>query len=162
VFDGGRFGFNAKKPRSQGKKGKDMPYEDEEPPYVEPDPELDALARAVIGAAIEVHKQLGGPGLDESLYEVAMWVELRLRNIPFQKQIVIDVPYKGEKIGDKRIDLIVGGRLVVELKAVEQLAPLHSAQLKTYLKITRCRLGLIINFNTILLRDGIKRILNPM
>jgi GxxExxY protein len=139
----------------------EMPYEDEEPPYVEPDPELDALAHAVIGAAMEVHKRLG-PGLDEALYEGAMRVELQHRHIPFVHQVIVQVDYKGTVIGEKRLDLIVGGCLVVELKAVEQLTPLHSAQLRTYLKITRCRLGLLINFNTPLLKDGIKRIINPL
>ena len=137
-----------------------MPYEDEEPPYVEPDAELDSLARAVIGAAIEVHRQLGA-GLDESLYRNALCVELRNANISFAKEVIIDVTYKGEVIGTKRIDFIVGGRLIVELKAVESLAPLHSAQVRTYLKITRLKLGLLINFNVPILKDGIKRIINP-
>ena len=138
-----------------------MPYEDEDPPYVEPDVELDELAHRVIGDAIEVHKKLGA-GLDESLYERALCIELRQRDIPFVCQVIVEVQYKGEKIGERRIDVIVGGRLIVELKAVESLTPLHSAQLRTYLKITNCRLGLLINFNTIILKDGIKRIINPL
>ena len=136
-----------------------MPYDDEDPPYVEPDPKLDALARAVIGAAIEVHRQYG-PGLDEPLYEAAMQAEMRLRGIPFQCQVWIDVEYKGEQIGKRRIDLIVGERLIVELKAVEQLTPLHMMQVKTYLKLMRLTLGLLINFNVILLKDGIKRVIH--
>jgi GxxExxY protein len=120
-------------------------HELEDPPFVEPDRELDALAHAVIGAAIEVHKHYG-PGLDESLYERALCVELELRGIPFQCQALVDVTYKGRPIGSKRIDLIVGGRLVVELKAVEALSPLHSAQVRTYLKFRRLTLGLLINF----------------
>lgn len=136
-----------------------MPYDDEDPPYVEPDRELDALAHAVIGTAIEVHKQYG-PGLDEALYEAAMIVEMRLRGIPFQSQVWVDVEYKGEQIGRRCIDLIVGDRLIVELKAVEALTPLHGAQLKTYLKIMRLTLGLLINFNVILLKDGIKRVIH--
>ena len=135
-----------------------MPYEGEDPPYVEPDAELDALAKAVIGAAIEVHRRFG-PGLDEALYQAAMQVELRYRQIPFASQVSVPVLYREEPIGTRRIDLIVGGRLVVELKAVEQLTPLHSAQIKTYLKITGLTLGLLINFNTILLKDGIKRVI---
>jgi GxxExxY protein len=91
-----------------------MPYEGEDPPYVEPDPELDALAHAVIGAALEVHRRYG-PGLDEALYEAAVEVELRLRGIPFESQVWIDVMYKGQIIGKRRMDLIVGERLVVEL-----------------------------------------------
>ncbi len=136
-----------------------MPYEEEDPPYVEPDVELDALAKVVIGAAIEVHKQFG-PGLDEALYEAAMEVELRRRDIPFQPQVHVDVQYKGEVIGQRRIDLLIAGRLIVELKAVEQLTPLHKAQVLTYLRITRLKLGLLINFNVILLKDGLKRIIN--
>jgi GxxExxY protein len=136
-----------------------MPHEGEDPPYVEPDPELDALAHAVIGAAIEVHRHYG-PGLDEALYEAAMDVEMKRRGIAFQSQVLIDVEYKGELIGKRRIDLIVGGRLVVELKAVEELTPLHKAQVKTYLKLMCLELGQLINFNVILLRDGIKRIIH--
>jgi GxxExxY protein len=136
-----------------------MPYEDEEPPFVEPDPELDANAHAVIGAAIEVHRQLGA-GLDEVLYKNALCIELRRANIQFAKEVVVDVMYKGELVGTKRIDFIVGGRLIIELKAVEALAPLHSAQVRTYLKITKLKLGLLINFNVPILKHGIKRIIN--
>ncbi len=128
-----------------------MPYENEEPPYVEPDQELDALAHAVIGAAMEVHKRLGA-GLDEAVYENAMCVELNLRIIAYVRQVVVEVGYKDVVIGQKRIDLIVAGKLIVELKSVVQLSPLHSAQMRTYLKITRCRVGLLINFNTPLLK----------
>ena len=135
-----------------------MPYEGENPPYVEPDPELDALAHAVIGAALEVHRRRG-PGLDEGLYESALAIEFRLRDIPFERQVAIDVLYKGEFIGQKRLDFMVGGRLVVELKAVEQLTPLHKAQVLTYLKISGMKLGLLINFNTIILKDGLKRVI---
>ena len=143
-----------------------MPYEDEEPPYVErpvvePDPELDALASAVIGAAIEVHRNLG-PGLDEILYESGLCVEFRLRGIRFTRQVIVPVIYKGEVIGEKRIDLIVEDRLVVELKAVEALTALHKAQLHTYLKILKLKLGLLINFNCPVLKDGIKRVVNRM
>lgn len=135
-----------------------MPYEGEDPPFAEPDPELDALAHAVIGAAIEVHRR-NGPGLDEALYEAAMAVELGLRNIPFQSQVWFDVGYKGHVIGKRRLDFIVGGRLVLELKAVGELTPLHKAQVKTYLKISGLTLGLLINFNVIFLKDGIHRII---
>ena len=125
---------------------------------IEPDAELSALTHAVIGAAIEVHRILG-PGLDEGLYERAMCIELGLRKIPFLKQIVVEVGYKGEVIGEKRLDLIIDGRLVVELKAIEALAAVHEAQLHTYLKITKIRLGLLINFNSTLLKDGIRRVI---
>ena len=138
-----------------------MPYEGEDPPWVEPDPELDAIAHAVIGAAIEVHRSLG-PGLDECLYESALCVEFRLRGIEFARQVIVPVLYKGEVIGEKRIDLIVGRRLIVELKSVEALTPLHKAQLQTYLRIMNLKLGLLINFNSIILKDGLKRVINPI
>jgi GxxExxY protein len=123
--------------------------------------ELDSLACAVIGAALEVHKQLG-PGLLESVYEEAMCVELRLRGIPFANQVIVSVNYKGYAVGENRLDLLVGDQthaaLIVELKAVEALNTLHQAQLITYLKITGHRLGLLINFNVPRLREGgIKR-----
>jgi GxxExxY protein len=131
----------------------------DEQAWPEPDAELDALAHAVIGAAIEVHQTLG-PGLDEALYQAALCIELRLRGIAYAKQVIVEVEYKGEKIGEKRLDLLVGGRLIVELKAVESIAPLHKAQVLTYEKITRLRLGILINFNCTLLKDGIRRIIN--
>jgi GxxExxY protein len=135
-----------------------MPYEGEEPSYVEPDRELDELARLTIGAAIEAHRRLG-PGLDEGMYQGAMEVELQLRGISFARQVDMPIEYKGVAIGTRRIDLVVGGRLIVELKSVEQLGPLHRAQLMTYLRITGLTLGLLINFNTIILKDGLKRVI---
>jgi len=137
-----------------------MPYDEEEPPYVEPDVEMNELTGRAIAAAYEVYGGLG-PGLDESIYRAAMCRELSIREIPFQTEVWIDVAYKGEVVGRKRIDLLVAGRLVLELKAVETLTPLHKAQLLTYLKIMRFRVGLLINFNSTLLKDGIKRVLNP-
>ena len=142
-----------------------MPYEGEEPPYLdrprlEPDPILDELTGAVIGAAIEVHRQLG-PGLDEMLYEAAMCTEFRLRSISFARQVIVPVMYKGEQIGEKRLDLLVDRRVIVEIKAVESLCALHKAQLHTYLKIMKYKLGLLINFNSLVLKDGIKRVINP-
>jgi GxxExxY protein len=134
-----------------------MPYENEEPPFVEPDRELDALASAVIGAAIEVHRATG-PGLDEASYENALAIEFRLRGIPFARQVIVTVAYKNENIGERRLDFLVNGQLILEIKAVEQLAPIHKAQVNTYLKITGFKLGLLINFNVPILKDGIKRI----
>ena len=107
-----------------------------------------------------MHKKLG-PGLDEGLYERALCVEFRLRNMEFVHQVIVPVMYKGEVIGEKRLDFIVAGKLIIELKAVEELSPLHKAQLNSYLKITGLKLGLLINFNTILLKDGIKRVIRP-
>jgi GxxExxY protein len=119
--------------------------------------ELDILARRTIGAAIEVHRSLG-PGFLESVYEEALAIELGLQNIPFARQVTIAVPYKGHIVGESRVDILVANALVVELKAVDLLAPIHSAQLISYLKATGHRLGLLINFNVPILKEGIKRL----
>jgi GxxExxY protein len=124
---------------------------------IEPDEELDRLAHEVIGAAIEVHRILG-PGFLESVYEEALCAELRLRAIPFQRQVPIPIFYKGVAIGQGRLDLLVKENLIIEIKTVESLAPIHSAQAISYLKATGHRLALLINFNTAILKDGIKRI----
>jgi GxxExxY protein len=121
---------------------------------------MTVLSGAVIGAAIEVHRVLG-PGLDEALYEAALAIELRRRNIAFTRQVVTPVDYKGERIGEKRLDFVIDGRLLLELKAVEELAAVHKAQVLTHLKITGLKLGLLINFNSAILKDGIKRIICP-
>ena len=134
-----------------------MPFEDEDVELIEPCPEVDGLAHQVIGAAIEVHRHLG-PGLLESVYENALCVELRLRGIPFVRQVAIGVDYKGELVGESRLDLLVGGVLIVELKAVENLLSIHKAQVISYLRITKRQLGLLINFNTVVLKNGIKRV----
>ena len=115
-------------------------------------------SQAVIGAAIEVHRELG-PGLDEALYEAALAHEFVFRSIAFDRQPSIPVVYKGEMIGDRRLDFVVEGKLIVELKAVSELAPVHLAQLKTYLTITGLQLGLLINFNVAVLKDGLKRVI---
>ena len=125
---------------------------------VEPSTELDELAYAVIGAAIEVHRLLG-PGFLESVYEEALCVELTLRGTRFARQLPIGVQYKGQKIGEARLDLVVDDSLLVELKAVEGVAPIHVAQILSYLKATRLRLGLLISFNVTTLRRGIKRVI---
>jgi GxxExxY protein len=135
-----------------------MPNDFEDLPIFEPDAELDALTHVVIGAAIEVHRQIG-PGLDEASYATALAIEFRLRRIVFEKEVVVPVSYKGHEIGTKRIDFIVGRRLIVELKAIEEVAKVHYAQVRTYLKITGMQLGLLLNFNTAVLKDGIKRII---
>jgi GxxExxY protein len=123
----------------------------------EPDADTDRLAQEVIGAAIEVHRALG-PGFLESLYEQAMSIELGLRGISLQRQILVAVSYKGHSIGESRLDLLVDGKLIVELKAVDQFAPIHTAQVMSYLKATGHRLGLLINFNVVRLKDGVKRV----
>jgi len=130
---------------------------------MEPDKRTDDVARAAIGAAIEVHRVLG-PGYLESVYEEALAVELNLRGIPFERQKTVAVNYKGHAVGEGRLDLLVDSRLVVELKAVEALAPIHTAQVMSYLKTMRLPLGLLLNFNVPLLKTGIKRIIlsNPL
>lgn len=124
---------------------------------VEPDRELDELAHRVIGAAIEVHRGLGS-GYLESVYEEAMAVEMGLREIPFERQRSFEVLYKDRRVGEGRLDFLVGGRLVVELKTVDQFAAIHFAQVLDYLKAGSFQLGLLINFKSAVLRDGIQRI----
>ena len=124
---------------------------------IEPDQKADELARAVIGAAIEVHRQLG-PGFLESIYEEALCVEFENRQIPFERQKEISVSYKSRQIGVQRVDFLVGQSLIVELKAIEALADIHKAQVISYLKATHLSLGLLINFNVPVLKDGIQRI----
>jgi GxxExxY protein len=123
----------------------------------EPSPELDGLAKSVIDSALEVHRQLG-PGFLESVYEEALAFELTVRDIPFERQRPITVNYKGRVVGEGRVDLLVAGELLVELKAVETLAPIHKAQVISYLKATGHQLGLLINFNVAVLRTGIQRV----
>ena len=123
----------------------------------EPDEALNRLAEAVIGAAIEVHRELG-PGFLEALYEQALCQELRARAIPFVRQAAFPVLYKTAPIGEARIDLLVDARMVVELKATDGYAAIHLAQLLSYLKTTGLTLGLLINFNVPVLRHGIRRV----
>ncbi len=102
--------------------------------------------------------RLLGPGYLESVYEQALAIELELRNIPFERQKPIRVNYKGREVGEGRLDLLVGSSLIVELKAVDSLAPIHTAQVMSYLKTTHYPIGLLINFNVPVLKTGIKRI----
>jgi len=120
--------------------------------------EINALTGKVIGAAIEVHKELG-PGLLESIYEECLSREFDLQGIPYQRQKRMDIHYKGKKIaGDYRMDFVVEDRLIVELKACDRLLPLHDAQVLTYLKLTGISIGLLINFNVPVLKEGIRRL----
>ncbi len=120
--------------------------------------ERDPVTEGVIGAAIEVHRNLG-PGLLESAYETCLSHELTLRGIEHRCQVELPVVYKGMKLDASFImDVVVPGRLVVELKAVEKLLPVHDAQLLTYLKLSKIRLGLLLNFNVPVLKNGIKRL----
>ena len=120
--------------------------------------ERDELTEQIIGAAIEVHKELG-PGLSETHYELALCHELELRGIPYVRQMEVDVVYKGKAIGKTRIDLLVADRVIVELKACESLSSIHRAQCITYLTVTNKTVSLLINFNVLVLKDGIKRII---
>jgi GxxExxY protein len=115
------------------------------------------LTHAIIGAAIEVHKLLG-PGLLESAYEESLAREFVLRKIPFERQKPAPMVYKDVKLEcGYRTDFLVDGKVVVELKAVECFAPVHEAIVLTYLRLSGCRLGLLINFNVPILKDGIRR-----
>jgi GxxExxY protein len=117
----------------------------------------ESLTEQIIGAAIEVHKALG-PGLLESAYEECLCHELRLRQLPFRRQISLPVEYKGVKLNCGYVlDLIVQESVLLELKSVESVIPVHEAQLLTYMKMTGLRVGLIINFNVAVLARGIVR-----
>jgi GxxExxY protein len=119
--------------------------------------ELSQLTETIIGAAIEVHRTIG-PGLLESAYEECLCRELSLRQVPFQRQAPLPVSYKGIQLDcGYRLDLLVAGQVVLELKSIERLEAIHEAQLLTYLRLSKCRVGLLINFNVPLLKDGIVR-----
>lgn len=115
------------------------------------------IAHEVIGAAIEVHRLLG-PGFLEKIYERALTHELELRGLGVQRQHEILVPYKDILIPGQQLDLLVAGRVIVVLKAVDQFHPIHHAQLLSYLKATGLRLGLLLNFNVKMMKEGIKRL----
>jgi GxxExxY protein len=117
---------------------------------------LKRLTERIIGCAIEVHRQLG-PGLLEGTYEAALCIELQIAGLNFVRQPVFPVVYKGQVIGEYRLDLIVEGTVIVEIKSVERFDPIFEAQVLTYLRVTGKEIGLLMNFNSRLLRDGIKR-----
>jgi GxxExxY protein len=123
----------------------------------EPDQSLDQLAREVIGAAIDVHREIG-PGFLESVYQNALCYELGLRKIAYEAQALAPMTYKGYTVGEGRIDVLVERRLIVDLKAIEAFEAVHQAQVISYLKAMRLSLGLLINFNMPILKDGIRRI----
>jgi GxxExxY protein len=121
-----------------------------------------ALTEQVIAAAIEVHRELG-PGLLESVYQEAMCCELRLRGLHFECQRAVPLRYKGEPLtNDLRLDLVVSDAVIVEVKSVRELAPIHQAQLLTYLRLTGLSVGLLLNFNEETLKQGIKRVSNSL
>ncbi|MBW1788475.1 MAG: GxxExxY protein [Deltaproteobacteria bacterium] len=120
--------------------------------------DINQLTGQVIGAAIEVHKALG-PGLLESAYEECLCRELDLRRIHYKRQQDLPIEYKGVKLDcGYRLDLMVENLVILELKSVERLEPIHDAQLLTYLKLTGFKIGLLINFHVPVLREGIKRL----
>ncbi|MEM8955608.1 MAG: GxxExxY protein [Verrucomicrobiota bacterium] len=124
-------------------------------------PIADKRSHEVIGAAIEVHK-LKGPGLIESIYEKCLMHELTLRNIPASNQMDVPIDYKGFVFTESlTLDVIVDNSLILELKAVEKVLPIHKAQLLSYMKLLDIPLGLIINFNVVRLVDGIRRLILP-
>src|SRR5690554_2847999 len=118
------------------------------------------ISKKIIGAAIEVHKQLG-PGLLESSYEVCLAYELRQQGLNIQTQIALPVVYKEVKLeAGYRIDVLVENKVIIEIKALEALADIHTAQILTYLKLKDLKLGLLINFNSVKVIDGVKRVIN--
>lgn len=122
--------------------------------------DINELTGGVIGAAIEVHKALG-PGLLESAYEECLCRELELRGLLYERQKEVPVEYKGLKLDcGYRLDIVVAGAVILELKACEKIEPIHEAQLLTYLKLTGIKYGLLINFNVAVLKNGIKRLAN--
>jgi len=118
--------------------------------------DLNQATKTIIGCAIEVHTQLG-PGLLENTYEQALAMEFEQAGMKFRRQVAVPVIYKGRRIGEHRLDLLVKDAIVVEIKSVERLDPVFEAQVLTYLRITGKRLGLLINFNPRLVTRGIKR-----
>ena len=122
--------------------------------------DINDLTGEVIGAAIEVHRILG-PGLLESIYEECLCIEFDKRKIPYQRQKEIPIVYKDTKLDSAhRLDIIVSNNLIVELKACDSIQPVHEAQVLTYLKLTGIKVGLLINFNVPLIKQGIKRKIN--
>jgi GxxExxY protein len=126
--------------------------------FEEPTSDVDAVASAVLEAAVEVHRVLG-PGFFEGVYEQALCLELTLRGIAFVRQPAMAIAYKGHPVGDVRPDLLVAQRLVIELKTVDRLAPIHLAQALSYLKATQLPLAVVINFNVPVLLRGVRRVI---
>jgi GxxExxY protein len=125
---------------------------------VEPSREHDRIAKEIVDSAYAVHVALG-PGLLESLYEECLAVELEARSFKVRRQVAIPVVYRTVRVdAGYRMDMLVNDLVVVEVKAVEKLIPLHEAQLLTYLKLSRYQLGLLVNFNVPRVRDGIRRV----
>ncbi len=121
------------------------------------------ISRAIYECAIETHRTLGGPGLLESIYEEALAWELQQRSLNVQRQVSLPVPYKGQTLGTPlRIDLLVEGKVIVECKATTQYNDIYEVQLLTYLRLTKLKLGLVINFGEKLVKEGIHRVVNGL
>lgn len=124
--------------------------------------DINKTTESIIGAAIEVHRHLG-PGLLESAYEECLCEEFLLRKIPFKRQVALPVIYKGKKLDiGYRVDLLVNDEVVVELKTVESILPIHEAQTLTYMRLGGWQVGLILNFNVTVLKNGIKRLVHKL
>ena len=124
--------------------------------------ELNKITEIIIGAAMAVHRELG-PGLLESAYEACLAYEIPDRGLAVERQKALPVKYRGVNVDcGYRIDLLVEGKVVIELKAVERLEAIHQAQLLSYLKLSGCKVGLLINFNVKVLKDGIRRLVNEL
>lgn len=125
--------------------------------------ELNVLTGEIVGAAIEVHRELGGPGLLEEIYESAMVFELSLRGLAVERQVAVPVLYKGCKIKSAHyLDLLVEGRVIVEVKAVEKHSKLFESQLLTYLRLAQLNVGLLVNFGEAQVRHGVRRVINGL
>lgn len=122
-----------------------------------------ALSKVIIGCAIEVHREIGGPGLVEKIYEESMVEEMRLQGLSFERQLPVPIIYKGKLLSvPLRLDLKVNGLVLVDNKAVSEWNPLFEAQMLTYLRLTKLKLGLVINFGERYVRDGIHRVVNGL
>src|SRR3954464_11750655 len=122
-----------------------------------------AISKIVVDSAIEVHREMGGPGLLEDIYEEALAEELRLRGLKVERQLPVRLNYKGRVLSRPlRLDMVVGGLVIVENKAVSEWHPLFAAQMLTYLRLTGRKLGLIINFGEQFVKDGIHRVVNGL
>jgi len=122
----------------------------------------ESIGRAILDSAMKVHSALGS-GLLESAYEACLAHELKKTGLPFEKQVILPIVYDGERLdAGYRIDLLVAEKVIVEIKAVEKFLPIHGAQLLSYLNLSKCKLGYLLNFNVVHMKDGIKRIVNRL
>ena len=126
---------------------------------MEPDPELNRITNEIIGSCIAVHRELG-PGFPESVYQNALAIEFRYRGIPFAEQVIVPVFYREQHVGEAKLDFLVREQVVLELKSVEEFHPTHPRQVIFYLRANGSELGLLVNFNVKVLKDGIRRIAN--